>query len=50
VTDEEKMIIDRLCKRIAVEQDPVEFTGLIKELNDLLKNKQERFDYKPKDN
>jgi hypothetical protein len=50
VTDEEKIIIDKLCKRIGVEQDPVEFTRLVTELNDLLENKQDRLDHKPKGN
>jgi hypothetical protein len=50
LSDEEKIIIDKLCKRIAVEQDPVEFTRLVTELNDLLENKQEGLDHKPKDN
>jgi len=41
MTDEEKVIIDNLCKRIADEQDPIEFTRVVKELNDLLENKLE---------
>lgn len=49
-TDEEKTIIDRLCKQIADEQDPIEFTRLVKELNDLLENTHQRLDRKPEVN
>jgi hypothetical protein len=48
MTDEEKVIIDNLCKRIADEQDPIEFTKLVKELNDLLENEHERLNHKSK--
>jgi HSP90 family molecular chaperone len=48
MTDEEKVIIDNLCKRIADEQDPTEFTKLVKELNDLLEDKHERLNHSPR--
>jgi len=47
MTDAEKIIIDKLCEGIADEQDPIEFTRLVKELNDLLENELERLDHKP---
>ena len=36
MTDEEKITTDNLCKQIAGEHDPVEFTRLVMELNDRL--------------
>jgi hypothetical protein len=48
MTDEEKVIVEGLCKRINDEQDPVEFSRLVAELNGLLDEAQERLDQRRK--
>jgi hypothetical protein len=42
MTPEEKELMDALCKRIAVEQDPKKFDELVFQLNELLEKKEHR--------
>lgn len=42
MTTEEKELMDALCKRIAVEQDPKTFDDLVYQLNELLEKKEHR--------
>jgi hypothetical protein len=42
MTNEEKELMDALCKRIAVEQDPKTFDELVFQLNELLEKKEHR--------
>jgi hypothetical protein len=50
MTPEERERMTSLCQRIATEQDRDAFTQLVKELNDLLSQKDHRLrDHRPED-
>lgn len=42
MTDDEKTAVNKVCKRIVEEQDPVVFNTLVAQLNDLLERKQQK--------
>jgi hypothetical protein len=42
MTDEDKTLVNKLCKRVVEEQDPVVFTTLVAQLNDLLERKEQK--------
>jgi hypothetical protein len=44
MTDDEKSILNKLCKRVVEEQTPEVFDELVVELNDLLERKQQRLE------
>jgi hypothetical protein len=44
MTDDEKGIVKKLCKRVVEEQNPEVFDELVVELNDLLERKQQRLE------
>jgi hypothetical protein len=44
MTNEEKAVVDALCKRIVEEQHPELFTKLVAQLNDLLELKQQKLE------
>jgi hypothetical protein len=43
MTPEERTELDRLCLAIQIEQDQAKFTALLRELNELLEKKEQRF-------
>jgi hypothetical protein len=48
VTPEERKRMDVLCQQIAVERDHDKFIQLVRELNDLLEEKEQRLETPPK--
>jgi hypothetical protein len=44
MTNEERALVETLCKRIVEEQDPVVFNKLVAQLNDLLERKQQKLE------
>jgi len=44
MTDEGKTGVNKVCKRIVEEQDPVLFNTLVAQLNDLLERKQQKLE------
>jgi hypothetical protein len=44
MTNEERALVEALCKRIVEEQDPLVFNKLVAQLNDLLERKQQKLE------